>query len=212
MYQHTETSDIIVASEEAANGDHRRLYPAHGYHDKIEYLHAHTPNEHATTAKVVDDGRVEHHKTCHEGYIANCQGNALGYYLPDDSKKALFWHTETQFTLVVEMAAEDDYHNHVAGDCGIHCSADSPMEYTYKQQIEHDVDDTGNNDGTGNYLWVAIGLCEATYCIIYEERHQLEQKEETQVGRGIARNRSVGTNKRHYHVAEQTASHDQYQA
>ena len=117
-----------------------------------------------------------------------------------------------QATVLVEMAAENGYHNEVIDNCAIQRSADAPMEDTYKQQIEHDVDDTGNNDGTGNHLWVAIGLCEATYCVIYEERHQLEQKEETQVGRGIARNRSIGTNERHYHVAEQTASHDQYQA
>ena len=86
------------------------------------------------------------------------------------------------------------------------------MENTYKQQIEQDVSNTANNDGTGNHLWAAVGLGEAAYSIIDEERQHFEQEEETQPGLGIAGNRGIGTNERHQHVAEQQASHDQNQS
>jgi len=113
VYQQTETGDIIVASEESTNGNHRSLHPAHGYQNKCEYLHTYTPNEHATIAQRVDDGGVKHHQTCHEGYLAYCQGNALGYDLTRNSEEATTGHAEAQLTVVVKMRAEDDYHDQV---------------------------------------------------------------------------------------------------
>ena len=209
VYQQAESGDIIVASEEPANGNHRGLHAAHCYQDQREDLHTHTPNEHAITAQSVDDDGVEHHQTCHEGDLAYCQGDAFGDDLTGDSHEATMRHAEAQLTVVVEVAAEDEDHDQVVDNRGIHRSTDAPMEDTDKQQIEQDVDDTSNNDCTGYHLRAAIGLGKAAYGIIDEERQQVEQEEETQIGLGIAGNGGIGANERHQQVAEQPACHGQ---